>query len=254
MDRLGVVAAFERCIARLVLDGEREVDVAVPRARAVGRSTGSGAGRPTSPNGIIPSLLSFFAGGQSGSWVAWTLDDAKRPGFEARTPVDADRYPKLTAARVPLAKSEVDAFYKRFSKEAFWPMLHTFWERARFRADAAAAKALLAVGESPRGRDGDPAEAWLFWSAEDFARARRRIEPAREDTRCHHRGTRRAVPGPDHPSGPCCGSAAGGGQCLYSGGPLWGGAAAGFDGDPFVNGGQCADGDGGDRFGHALRG
>ena len=91
--------------------------------------------RPTSPNGIIPSLLSFFAGGQAGSWVAWTLDDAKRDGFEARTPVDADRYPNLTAARVPLSKGEVDAFYKRFSKEAFWPMLHTFWERARFRED-----------------------------------------------------------------------------------------------------------------------
>ena len=26
------------------------------------------------------------------------------------------------------------------------------------------------------GRDGDPAEAWLFWGAEDFARARQRIE------------------------------------------------------------------------------
>ncbi|MGI8931662.1 MAG: DNA helicase RecQ [Sphingomicrobium sp.] len=26
------------------------------------------------------------------------------------------------------------------------------------------------------GRDGDPAEAWLFWGADDFARARRRIE------------------------------------------------------------------------------
>ena len=91
--------------------------------------------RPTSPNGIIPSLLSFFAGGQAGSWVAWTLDDAKREGFEARTPVDVDRYPNLTAARVPLSKGEVDAFYKRFSKEAFWPMLHTFWERARFRED-----------------------------------------------------------------------------------------------------------------------
>jgi glucosylglycerol-phosphate synthase len=37
--------------------------------------------------------------------------------------------------RVPLTKAEVDAFYKRFSKEAFWPMLHTFWERARFREE-----------------------------------------------------------------------------------------------------------------------
>ncbi|QNM82056.1 DNA helicase RecQ [Sphingomonas sabuli] len=33
------------------------------------------------------------------------------------------------------------------------------------------------------GRDGDPAEAWLFWSAEDFARARRRIETEVEPER-----------------------------------------------------------------------
>jgi ATP-dependent DNA helicase RecQ len=33
------------------------------------------------------------------------------------------------------------------------------------------------------GRDGDPAEAWLFWGAEDFARARRRIETEVEANR-----------------------------------------------------------------------
>jgi ATP-dependent DNA helicase RecQ len=33
------------------------------------------------------------------------------------------------------------------------------------------------------GRDGDPAEAWLFWSAEDFALARRRIETEVEPER-----------------------------------------------------------------------
>jgi len=88
-----------------------------------------------SPNGIIPSLLSFFSHGEAGAWVAWTTDDPRRPGFEARAAVDPEAYPRLTAARVPLAKAEVDAFYKRFSKEAFWPMLHTFWERARFRED-----------------------------------------------------------------------------------------------------------------------
>ncbi|MDQ3246008.1 MAG: DNA helicase RecQ [Pseudomonadota bacterium] len=33
------------------------------------------------------------------------------------------------------------------------------------------------------GRDGDPAEAWLFWSAEDFALARRRIETELEPER-----------------------------------------------------------------------
>ncbi|MFY2765321.1 glucosylglycerol-phosphate synthase [Arenimonas sp. MALMAid1274] len=91
--------------------------------------------RHTSPNGIIPSLLSFFGGGQDGSWVAWGVDDARHGTFETHTPVDPDHYPQLTAVRVPLSKAEVDGFYKRFSKEAFWPMLHTFWERARFREE-----------------------------------------------------------------------------------------------------------------------
>ncbi|HBK47077.1 MAG TPA: glucosylglycerol-phosphate synthase, partial [Xanthomonadaceae bacterium] len=91
--------------------------------------------QPTSPNGIIPSLLGFFQGGQKGSWVAWSIDDPRRGPFQVHTEVDAGKYPTLTAARVPLSKQEVDIFYKRFSKEAFWPMLHVFWERARFRED-----------------------------------------------------------------------------------------------------------------------
>lgn len=91
--------------------------------------------RPVSPNGIIPTLLSFFGEGREGSWVAWSVHDAKQGKFEPRTTVDPERYPNLVAARVPLSKSEVDVFYKRFSKEAFWPMLHTFWERARFREE-----------------------------------------------------------------------------------------------------------------------
>ncbi|KAF1014504.1 MAG: Glucosylglycerol-phosphate synthase [Stenotrophomonas maltophilia] len=90
---------------------------------------------PRSPNGIIPSLLSFFEGGQKGSWVAWGVDDPKHRPFQRHVEVDRVRYPTLQAARVPLSRQEVDIFYKRFSKEAFWPMLHVFWERARFRED-----------------------------------------------------------------------------------------------------------------------
>ncbi len=91
---------------------------------------------PSSPNGIIPTLLSFFADGRRGSWVAWSIHDAKKAlPFETHTTVDRERYPGLVAARVALAKDEVDTFYKRFSKEAFWPTLHTFWERAVFRED-----------------------------------------------------------------------------------------------------------------------
>ena len=89
----------------------------------------------SSPNGIIPSLLSFFGGGHPGSWVAWSIDDRKAGAFETHTEVDAQRYPHLTAARVPLTKPEVDVFYKRFSKEAFWPVINTFWERARFNEE-----------------------------------------------------------------------------------------------------------------------
>ena len=91
--------------------------------------------RPTSPNGIIPTLLSFFGDGRPGSWVAWAVHEDDDEPFDSHTTVDAERYPKLTAARVKLSKEEVYVFYKRFSKEAFWPTLHTFWERATFNED-----------------------------------------------------------------------------------------------------------------------
>ncbi|MEN8669014.1 MAG: glucosylglycerol-phosphate synthase [Alcanivorax sp.] len=91
--------------------------------------------RPKSPNGIIPTLLSFFSDDKPGSWVAWSVHEGKASSFETHTEVDAQKYPHLVAARVPLTKKEVDIFYKRFSKEAFWPTLHTFWERANFRED-----------------------------------------------------------------------------------------------------------------------
>jgi glucosylglycerol-phosphate synthase/sucrose-6F-phosphate phosphohydrolase len=84
-----------------------------------------------SPNGIIPTLLSFFAEGQKGSWVAWSLDNEEAP-VDRHSIVDKELYPNLRTANVALSADDVDIFYKRFSKEAFWPTLHTFWERARF--------------------------------------------------------------------------------------------------------------------------
>ncbi|MDO6563686.1 glucosylglycerol-phosphate synthase [Amphritea sp. 1_MG-2023] len=88
-----------------------------------------------SPNGIIPTLASFFKDGKKGAWVAWSIKDESLNKFETHVDVDKEEYPNLVAARVALTKNEVDIFYKRFSKEAFWPTLHTFWERATYNDD-----------------------------------------------------------------------------------------------------------------------
>lgn len=92
--------------------------------------------RPKSPNGIMPTLLSFFAGGRKGSWVAWSQQDTRAPtGFVSHVAVDSERYPQLKAARIALTPDDIDQFYKKFSKEAFWPIIFSFPDKAEFRQD-----------------------------------------------------------------------------------------------------------------------
>lgn len=89
--------------------------------------------RPKSPNGIMPTLLSLFADGRTGSWVAWSQQGSREPdGFATHVDVDRERYPNLQAARIALTAEDVDLFYKKFSKEAFWPIIFSFPDRAVF--------------------------------------------------------------------------------------------------------------------------
>ncbi len=90
--------------------------------------------RPKSPNGIIPTLLNFFADGATGSWVAWSQQLTREPeAFNVRVAVDEEKYANLHAARIPLTENDVDLFYKKFSKEAFWPIIFSFPDKAVFQ-------------------------------------------------------------------------------------------------------------------------
>lgn len=116
-----------------------------------------------SPNGIMPTLLGFFSEGMQGSWVAWTVIDGLVEEPEPRFAINPELYPNLSAARVLLSKEDVDIFYKRFSKEAFWPTLHTFWERAVFREDhwAVYCKVNQAFAETTAREAAEGALVWI---------------------------------------------------------------------------------------------
>ena len=92
--------------------------------------------KPKSPNGIMPTLLNFFTSGIKGSWVAWSQQPTRTPeNFEVHVEVDTEKYPHLQAARIPLLAKDVDLFYKKFSKEAFWPIIFSFPDKAEFNQD-----------------------------------------------------------------------------------------------------------------------
>ncbi|MEM9772572.1 MAG: glucosylglycerol-phosphate synthase [Cyanobacteria bacterium P01_D01_bin.73] len=77
-----------------------------------------------SPNGIVPTLKSFFSGVQQGTWIAWTQVLARQKAkFQERITVDDANY---NVRRIPLMAEQVKNFYHITSKEAFWPILHSF--------------------------------------------------------------------------------------------------------------------------------
>ncbi|WP_418592742.1 glucosylglycerol-phosphate synthase [Ponticoccus sp. (in: a-proteobacteria)] len=85
-----------------------------------------------SPNGIVPTLKSFFGRVDKGAWVAWKeAADPANPGFERVIEID-DQHGTYTVSRLPLTKEQVSSFYHVSSKEAFWPILHGFKERYNY--------------------------------------------------------------------------------------------------------------------------
>jgi glucosylglycerol-phosphate synthase len=86
---------------------------------------------PKSPNGILPTLQGYFVGGRSGVWIAW--EEVDKIGEPLRNIyIDKEKYPNLIASRIGLTKKEVDIFYKSFAKEAFWPTIFAFTDKAKF--------------------------------------------------------------------------------------------------------------------------
>ncbi|WP_118132498.1 glucosylglycerol-phosphate synthase [Oceanicella sp. SM1341] len=85
-----------------------------------------------SPNGIVPTMKSFFGQVSSGSWIAWKLaEDTANPDFERVVTIE-DSYGKYRVSRLPLRAEQVSSFYHVSSKEAFWPILHSFKEKYNY--------------------------------------------------------------------------------------------------------------------------
>ncbi|WP_298493120.1 glucosylglycerol-phosphate synthase [uncultured Maritimibacter sp.] len=85
-----------------------------------------------SPNGIVPTLKSFFGRFEKGAWVAWKeAEDTSNPGFERRIEIE-DAHGTYAVTRLPLTRAQVKSFYEVSSKEAFWPILHGFKERYNY--------------------------------------------------------------------------------------------------------------------------
>ncbi|MGQ4647112.1 glucosylglycerol-phosphate synthase [Lyngbya aestuarii] len=78
-----------------------------------------------SPNGIVPTLKNFFASVKQGTWIAWKQVNSKQKAdFQERVTVeDGAGY---NVRRIPLSADQVKHFYHITSKEAFWPILHSF--------------------------------------------------------------------------------------------------------------------------------
>ncbi len=71
---------------------------------------------PKSPNGILPTLTSFFKTGRPGLWIAWQIAEEGQTNEAPNFHIDRENYPHL----------------QLFSKEAFWPAIFSFIDKVQF--------------------------------------------------------------------------------------------------------------------------
>lgn len=85
-----------------------------------------------SPNGIVPALKGFLGTAKDAVWVAWKqLPASGKANFE-RTVHIKDSYGEYDVVRLPLKAEQVKAFYHVTSKEALWPILHSFPDKFNY--------------------------------------------------------------------------------------------------------------------------
>ncbi|MDJ0703723.1 MAG: glucosylglycerol-phosphate synthase [Leptolyngbyaceae cyanobacterium MO_188.B28] len=82
-----------------------------------------------SPNGILPTLKSFFSSAEASTWIAWKkISGREKANFQADMTYEGAGV-NCVVHRIPLSAEQVRDFYHITSKEAFWPILHTFPEK-----------------------------------------------------------------------------------------------------------------------------
>lgn len=81
-----------------------------------------------SPNGILPTIKSVFSSAEQSTWIAWKqVAPRQKDSFQERMSFEGND--RGTVRRIPLTADQVKNFYHITSKEAFWPILHSFpWQ------------------------------------------------------------------------------------------------------------------------------
>jgi len=142
-----------------------------------------------SPNGIVPALKGFFSTAKDACWVAWKQIPASGKAKFDRVVHVKDAYGEYDVIRLGLTPEQVKSFYHVTSKEALWPILHSF--PGRFNYDPVDWDTFRTVNrlvaEAACEQATDDAFIWVhdynLWLAPYYIR---KIMPQARIAFCHH--------------------------------------------------------------------